>query len=280
MPNRIIKESICRSDSIDSLSWFEEVLFYRLIVVCDDYGRFDGRAAIIRGSCFPLKDIRLEQIEDALERLAIVGMIRRYKTGDGAFLQLTAWSKHQQTRAAKSKYPDPDDNVKNQSPGRSDTGLYIQEKPSETVCNQLISNDIECPRNRESINGNRESINGDARAREAGEARRFEAFLSAYPKSCNRHLTERAYMDLLLTGKVTEGELLQCAANYAESCRVLGTQERYIKNAENFLKDFTFEKYMPGEYKKPQPKKAKNSFENFTQREYDYDELEKALLNQ
>lgn len=120
----------------------------------------------------------------------------------------------------------------------------------------------------------------EACAREAGEARRFEAFLSAYPKSCNRHLTEKAYMDLLLTGKVTEGELLQCAANYAESCRVLGIQERYVKNAENFLKDFTFEKYMPGEYKKPQPKKAKNSFENFTQREYDYDELEKALLNQ
>ena len=56
MPNRIIKESICRSDSIDSLSWFEEVLFYRLIVVCDDYGRFDGRPAVVKGSCFPLKD--------------------------------------------------------------------------------------------------------------------------------------------------------------------------------------------------------------------------------
>ena len=48
MPNRIIKESVCRSDSIDSLSWFEEVLFYRLIVVCDDYGRFDGRPGVSR----------------------------------------------------------------------------------------------------------------------------------------------------------------------------------------------------------------------------------------
>lgn len=57
MPNRIIKESICRSEEIDSLSWFEEVLFYRLIVTCDDFGRYDGRAKIIKGSCFPLKDI-------------------------------------------------------------------------------------------------------------------------------------------------------------------------------------------------------------------------------
>ena len=48
MPNRIIKESIRTSDSINELNWFEEVLFYRLMVSCDDYGRFDGRIAIIR----------------------------------------------------------------------------------------------------------------------------------------------------------------------------------------------------------------------------------------
>lgn len=278
MPNRIIKESICRSDSIDSLSWFEEVLFYRLIVVCDDYGRFDGRAAIIRGSCFPLKDMRLEQIEDALERLAIAGMIRRYKTEDGAFLQLTAWSKHQQTRAVKSKYPDPDDNVKNQSPGGSDTGLYIQKKSSETVCNQLISDDSICPRNRESVNENRETVNGDAGAREAEEVRRFEDFLAAYPKDCNRHLTETEYCALLLTGKVAEDDLVQCAVNYAESCKALKTNERYIKNAENFLKDMAFDKYLPEKYKKPVSEKPKNGFNRFPQRDYDFKELEEKLL--
>ena len=36
MPNRIIKESIRTSDSINDLTWFEEVLFYRLMVSCDD----------------------------------------------------------------------------------------------------------------------------------------------------------------------------------------------------------------------------------------------------
>lgn len=37
MPNRIIKESIKSSPQIDELSWFEEVLYYRLIVTADDY---------------------------------------------------------------------------------------------------------------------------------------------------------------------------------------------------------------------------------------------------
>ena len=79
MPNRIIKESICQSDSIDSLTWFEEVLFYRLIVVCDDFGRFDGRIQIIKGSCFPLKDVTLRQIATALDKLMTVGLVRGYE---------------------------------------------------------------------------------------------------------------------------------------------------------------------------------------------------------
>lgn len=152
MPNRIIKESICRSDSIDSLSWFEEVLFYRLIVVCDDYGRFDGRPAIIRGACFPLKDMRLDQIEDALKGLTIAGMIRRYETEDGAFLQLTAWGKHQQIRAKNSKYPAPDSEYC-QLPSNNSKDYH--ETENDINGNQLISDDCNSSRNRESRNENR-----------------------------------------------------------------------------------------------------------------------------
>lgn len=281
MPNRIIKESICRSDSIDSLSWFEEVLFYRLIVVCDDYGRFDGRPAIIKGACFPLKDdITKKHISEAIDKLSTVGLVRGYEVRGRSYLQLTTWDCHQQIRAKKSKYPSPDDEVENQSPGRSDTGLYAQETSSENICNQLISDDSKCPRNRNTRIENRESysINGNADAREAGEVRRFEEFLSAYPKDCNRHLTEMAYCDLVTGGMETEDNLVACAMNYAENCRILETQERYIKNAENFLKDMIFEKYLPGKYRQPTQRKPKNSFNNFKQNKYDFKQLEKKLL--
>lgn len=110
----------------------------------------------------------------------------------------------------------------------------------------------------------------------------IEEFISAYPKDCNRYLTEHEYTSLLLTGKVTESDLVLCAKNYAESCRILEKQERYIKNAENFLKEFVFEAYLPGKYKKPDSKKPKNSFSNFSQREYDtndMNELERNLIS-
>ena len=80
MPNRLLRESICRSESIDALSWFEEVLFYRLIVNCDDFGRFDGRPAIIKGSLFPLKDVAIADIKKALSKLAAHDMIMMYES--------------------------------------------------------------------------------------------------------------------------------------------------------------------------------------------------------
>ena len=109
MPNRLLRESICRSESIDALSWFEEVLFYRLIVNCDDFGRFDGRPAIIKGSLFPLKDIAIADIKKALSKLVAHDMIMVYESQGKAVLQLLTWDKYQTGRALRSKYPAYDD---------------------------------------------------------------------------------------------------------------------------------------------------------------------------
>lgn len=114
----------------------------------------------------------------------------------------------------------------------------------------------------------------------------LEEFLSAYPKDCNRFLVEHEYASLLITGGISEDDLVQCAANYAEACKILGTPERYIKNAENFLKDMVFDKYLPGKYKKPNARENKKSeavqkgFNNCPSREYDYNSLEKKLLGE
>ena len=81
MPNRILKESICASDSIDQLSWFEECLYYRLLVNCDDFGRFDGRVAIIKNRLFPLKEnLKQKMVETAVNKLAEVGLIALYES--------------------------------------------------------------------------------------------------------------------------------------------------------------------------------------------------------
>lgn len=108
MPNRILKESICASDSIDKLSWFEECVFYRLMVNCDDFGRFDGRVSIVKNRLFPLKEgMKPKIVEQALQKLAAVGLVVFYESDGKPFLYLPTWEKYQTIRNKKSKYPDP-----------------------------------------------------------------------------------------------------------------------------------------------------------------------------
>ena len=108
MPNRILKESICTSESIDDMSWFEECFFHRLLVNCDDYGRFDARPAILKSRLFPLKErLSLKDIEGALKRLADIGCVKLYTCDSKPYLYLPTWEVHQTVRARKSRYPDP-----------------------------------------------------------------------------------------------------------------------------------------------------------------------------
>lgn len=114
MPNRVLRASICTSETINELSPFEEVLFYRLIVQCDDYGVFDARPKIIKGVCFPLKDnITYKNIENGLSKLSSVGLIDLYNYQGKPFLQLVTWGQYQSIRAKRSKYPQKDANCNN-----------------------------------------------------------------------------------------------------------------------------------------------------------------------
>lgn len=132
MPNRIIKESICVSDSIDSLTWFEECLFYRLIVNCDDFGRFDGRISVVKNRLFPLKDnVTLKAVADGINKLVSVELVALYEFEGKPYLHLPTWNDHQNIRAKRSKYPAPDDSV----------------NADDIICKQMNSNASKCSRN-------------------------------------------------------------------------------------------------------------------------------------
>lgn len=111
MPNRILKDSICTSPTIDDLTEQEENFFYRLIVHCDDYGLMDARESVLRAKLYPL---RLHLISDAiirnlLTRCAEVGLVEVYEVKGRPYLHLLTWGDHQQIRAKRPKYPRPDE---------------------------------------------------------------------------------------------------------------------------------------------------------------------------
>ena len=121
MPNRIIKESICTSEEIDILTPEQEVFFYRLMVVVDDFGLMDARLSILKAKCYPLKSIEINCIQMNLARLQEVGLVKLYQADGKPYLSIVNWAKHQQIRAKRAKYPTP-------------------ECGSEITCNQLKSN--------------------------------------------------------------------------------------------------------------------------------------------
>lgn len=106
---------------------------------------------------------------------------------------------------------------------------------------------------------------------------RFEFFWCCYPLDKNRYLSEQAYIGVVSDGIYTEDDLVESAKNYAEYCKITGTDKIY--HADNFLKKCVFEDYLPGKYKKPVPKKTGNSFNGFKHQDYDLEQLEKKILS-
>ena len=108
MPNRMLKESIKLSPEIDQLSWFEEVLFYRMIVTADDYGCLDGRAAVLKNTLFPTKEeVTKKAIEDGIAKLLKVGLVETYAVGERPYIHLLTFESHQRLRNKNRKYPEP-----------------------------------------------------------------------------------------------------------------------------------------------------------------------------
>lgn len=105
MPNRLLREGICTSDPINELTAEEEVLFYRLLVVADDFGHMDGRTAILKAQCFPLKETAtVARIETWVDGLVRKSMLARYEVGGQRFLSVGKWECRVRT---KPKYLQP-----------------------------------------------------------------------------------------------------------------------------------------------------------------------------
>lgn len=110
MPNRISRETVCTSESLAQLSPGAERLFHRLVVTVDDFGRFDGRPAIIRGRALPIvPDVTDADVAGWLRELVTTDTLREYTVEGKPYIYFPAWGEHQRTRASKSKYPPPSD---------------------------------------------------------------------------------------------------------------------------------------------------------------------------
>lgn len=108
MPNRIIKESIRTSKSVNSMTDFQFRLWTYLITYVDDFGRGSADPEIIKGFVFPKRaSVTEKTIEKTLQELATMGSLILYKVDGDAYLCFPNWEAHQTVRNKKSKFPAP-----------------------------------------------------------------------------------------------------------------------------------------------------------------------------
>ena len=115
MPQRFLRPGITDSDKWNSVSEPAQNLFIRLLTRVDDFGRFDGRPAVIVGSVYsvwnalnPMSARCPHDVSVMLSELYRSGLIILYENGGKRFLQLEQWTERQRVA---SKWPDPKDKM-------------------------------------------------------------------------------------------------------------------------------------------------------------------------
>lgn len=138
MPNRLLKEGICTSDAINMLSSDSEVLFYRLLVVADDFGRMDGRVQIIKSQCFPLKEsFTSSKIEKLLIELQQATLITPYQVNNKPFFIINKW---EQRVRSKEKYPALPESIESNE-NTSDSNLLTDDSEAQACDSDMQTDD-------------------------------------------------------------------------------------------------------------------------------------------
>lgn len=110
MPNRILREGIITSESVERLlrigSWPAGFFYYRLLNVVDDFGRYDGRPSVLRAALYPLQLDRVSEPDIArwLAQAGEAGLLRVYRVDGRDYIEVTKFGA---PRAKSSKWPPP-----------------------------------------------------------------------------------------------------------------------------------------------------------------------------
>lgn len=128
MPNRMLRAGIITSEAVNKLSPQAELFYRRMMSIVDDFGRFDGRPAIIRPMAYPLQ---LDRVGEASVKAWIKECEKQellviYWIDGKPYLQMLKWD---QPRAKASKWPAPPPDVM----ARAYTCSHVQARVSTNM---------------------------------------------------------------------------------------------------------------------------------------------------
>lgn len=128
MGNRMIKDSIRTSKTVNAMTDFQFRFWVYLITYVDDYGRGSADPELLKGFVFPRrKRVSESDIEKTLAELAGMGCISLYDVDGESYFCFPNWGSHQRIQSKYSQFPAPEDSE------NRDLSVTHGESPSPTV---------------------------------------------------------------------------------------------------------------------------------------------------
>jgi hypothetical protein len=136
VPSRLLREGILDSTAVNELSFPAEVFYRRLMSVVDDFGRFDGRPAVLRGRLYSLKldTVREAEISRWIAECEKAGLIVLYTVGGKPYI---LFDKLGSPRAKESKYPAPPSQAAPDTGQRASVNGCAQTRTDANTCAQV-----------------------------------------------------------------------------------------------------------------------------------------------
>lgn len=251
MPSRILKESICTSENLATISAEAEVLFYRLIVKADDFGLYHGNPKIIASLLFPLSVPTERKVASWLSELCKAGLVATYTAAEDGkkYLKLLSWDKHQNRRAQKSKFPLP----------RSLDSICTQQETGEDfdTCAQMQADSSVNVNENENENENEERKRATAQ-NGAGGRDGFDRFWSAYPRKVGKKDAVKVWNQIKPDDSLID-QIVQGVERWKRSEQWTKDEGRFIPYPATFLRGERWNEYDRAEVTpSPKPTAAKN----------------------
>ena len=173
---RSIRVGVIDSDRVNSIDEPSQNLFFRLMMIADDYGHYDGRTAMIRSGCYPTVDIRLDEINRRLKACAEVNLIEFYIADDKPYVEILRFG--QRLQQMRPKYPMRPESTVDHGESQQNSG-GSREKPSTSSSTSSSTSDSD-----------------------SDQIKAFDVFWQAYPKKRGKLAASRAF-DKLKEPKTT-----------------------------------------------------------------------------
>jgi hypothetical protein len=222
VPQRFLRPGIRNSERWNSVSFKAQSLYLRILTLVDDFGRYDGRPAVIHGDCWsiwnhkhPDEMIDPQENRSILQQLAEEGvnLIELYTSEGKEVLQVTQWQERIR-QGVKERWP------KNPKVAANCSKLQPSPPPSSSPPSPTPSGGA-CVVGEKALNGT--------------HLTQFDAFWKLYPRKASIFEAQRAWSEV---GASDHADRIMMAVESQIGCREWKKENgRFIPTPANWLRD-------------------------------------------